>query len=122
YGCVSAEGLGNNSRYTFFGNLPRAPGIEPQKLVMSILVLKNPIAARHQLQIWIGARVVKLLGVDKGGAFFSPVRMPKKHSSGIGFLDQKLNALWIKRCEGLLKDEMNNLAGVPERIDVRSTG
>src|SRR3989442_8801432 len=37
----SAEGLGNNSRYTFFGNLPRAQGIECQKLVMSILVLKN---------------------------------------------------------------------------------
>ena len=77
---------------------------------MSILVLKDPIAARHQLQIWIGARVVKLLGFDKGGAFFFPVRMPKKHSSGIGFLDQKLNALWTKRCEGLLKDEMNNLS------------
>src|SRR5437773_1511054 len=77
---------------------------------MSILVLKNPIAARHQLQIWIGARVVKLLGVDNGEAFFFPVRMPKKHSSGIGFFDQKLKALWIKRCERLLKDAINNLS------------
>src|SRR5262249_44128454 len=106
----SDEGLGNSARYTFFGNLLLAPRIERQKLVMSILVLKNPIAARHQLQIWIGAGVVKLLGVDKDEAFFFPVRVPKKHSSGIGFFDEKLNALWVKGCERLLKDVMDNLS------------
>jgi hydrogenase/urease accessory protein HupE len=83
--------------------------IERQKLVMSILVLKNPIAAGHQLPIWIGARVVKLFGFNHGAAILLPIRMPKKHSGGIGFLDQELNAARIKYGEGSLKDGMNNL-------------